>query len=374
MNFELSKEQSMIKKSALDFAKSVLEPIAYDDDRSARYPKEAVTEMGGIGYMGLLISKEYGGNAADMTSMVAVAEAFGKYNAAAAAILANHNIAAAQTIEKYGSDDQKENYLPMMASGNLLGGYAFAEPGAAITSGADKAVAVKDSGSYKISGKKTFAANGGEADVYVVIAQTDEELGPKGISAFIVEKSEIKAVKKIDKLGLRAFPTAEITFEDAKASILGAEKDGPKIMADINARMDIVNGAMASGVASTMLEACVDYSKIRVQFGAPIAKIQAVQWMMAEIAEAAHLIEMTVYAAAGKFDTGGDYAREAAYSKIYAMKASQEAGMNAVQIHGGSGYSREDKIERYFRDIRGAYNIENSSEYPQKVIVNALIK
>ena len=374
MNFELTKEQESISNSAVDFAKKALEPIAYEDDRSARYPKEVVDEMASKGYLGMLISKDYGGGDIGMANMAALLIGLGKYYASVAAILSSHAVAAAQTIEKYGTVDQKKAYLPHMVSGELLGGYAFAEPNAALASGDDKAIAAKDGNDYKLTGKKTFVSNGDEAGVYVVIAQTDEEMGPKGISAFIVEKSEIKESRNIDKLGRRSFPTTEITLAGAKASLLGGLNEGQAIIADVSARMDIANGAMASGIASALVEDSVEYTKTRIQFGAPLAKIQAVQWMLAAMDGDRHLMEMLVYAAADRYDKGGDYIKEAAYLKLFSMHASQEIGMNGVQVHGGKGYSREEKVERYFRDIRGAYHIENANDYPQKVIVSALIK
>lgn len=374
MNFELTKEQQMISKSASDFAKATLEPIAFDDDRSAEYPSAAVKEMAKNDFLGMTIPAEFGGTGADFISVALMAEAFGKANAATASIAIAHNVLAAQTIALYGSDAQKKNYLPALANGDKIGGYAFVEPGAALASGPDKLVAVKDGDSYKLNGKKTFAANGGVADVYVVIAQTNEEAGQKGVSAFIVDAANVKVVRAVDKLGLRSFPTAELEFTNAKAELLGKEEDGAKIMAETQARFDIANTAMAAGIAKAALEASTDHCKTRVQFGAPIGKLQAVQWLLSEIALNAHMIEMAAFQAAAAYDAKGNYIQEAAFAKMYTMTAAVDAGMNAVQIHGGTGYSREAKIERYFRDLRGSYTIENVNEFPQKIIASALLK
>jgi len=375
MNFELTKEQKMMQKSAVDFAASTLEPIAYDIDRAAEYPSAAVRAMAEHDFLGMLIPTEYDGIDADYVSVALVAEAFGKANAAAAAIAITHAVMAAGAIAKYGSPELKKKYLPAMAKGEKIGGYALAEPGAALASGPDKVVAVKDGDKYLLNGKKFFVLNGGVADVYVVIAQTNEEAGQKGVSAFVVDAEDVIVLRSVDKLGLRAFPTAEIEFKNTKAVLLGAEEDGVKIMNDIQAHADVAFGAMAVGIGQAALEASVEHAKTRIQFGNPIGRLQAVQWMLAEIATNIHMMRLAVYKAAVAIqENAEDYIQQAAFMKMYAMKAGQDAGMNAVQIHGGTGYSREHKIERYFRDIRGAFHIENASEYPQKIIAGSLLK
>jgi len=374
MNFELTKEQQMIKKSASDFATSVLEPIAYEDDRSGAFPAEAIRKMAEHDFLGMTVPEEFGGLGSDFVSVALMAEAFGKANGAAAAVAVTHVVLVAQTIAMYGTEAQKKKWLPLLEKGEVLGGYGFAEPGAGLGCGADKVTASKNDGGYVLNGKKTFAANGGSAQVYIVIGQTDEEAGAKGFSAFIVDAAEIKTAKPIDKLGLRAFPTAELEFRDAKAELLGKENQGAQIAAEIQARADIAYTAMAAGIGQMMLEASTDHCKNRVQFGAPIGKIQAVQWLLAEIASNVHMMRAAAYRSADCVDRQGDYLMEAAYTKLYAMKAGVEAGMNAVQIHGGIGYSREGKIERYFRDIRGAFLIENTNEFPQKIIAGAILK
>ncbi|WZL73863.1 acyl-CoA dehydrogenase family protein [Clostridiaceae bacterium 35-E11] len=374
MKFELTKEQQMIQKSAADFAKNTLEPIAFDIDRTGEYPSVAIKAMAAHDFMGITIPTEFGGIDTDYLSVALISEAFGKANAAAAAIAIAHAVMAAGTIAKYGSVELKNNYLSAMANGEILGGYALAEPNAALASGPDKVVAVKDGDKYLLNGKKFFVANGGVADVYVVIAQTNEEAGQKGVSAFVVDASEATVVRSVDKLGLRAFPTAEIKFKNAKAVLLGAEEDGVKIMKDIQARADVAFGAVAVGIGQAALEESITHCQNRVQFGNPIGKIQAVQWLLAEMATNIHMMRLAVYKAVNSVQENDNYIYDAAFMKMYVMKAGVDAGMNAVQIHGGIGYSREHNIERYFRDIRGAFNIENVSEYPQKIIAGMLLK
>lgn len=371
---KLTEERQLIVKGLADFAKASLEPIAYDDDRNVRFPKEIIKKIADKDFFGFTIPKEFGGYEADFASVAAMAEEFGKVNASAAAIAMAHLVMAEQTILKYGTDEQKKKYLPDMVKGNKLGGYAYVEPGASLASGENKVVAAKNGSSYTLTGKKTFVANGGAADVYVVIAQTNEAEGLKGLSAFIVESADVKVTKNVDKLGLKSFPTAELEFNNTKAQLLGAENEGSKIAKEIQARVDIAFAAIGVGIAKTALEESVKHSKTRVQFGSPISKIPAVQWMLAEMADNLHILNILTNKAVACVDSGEDYLMESTYLKMFARKATFEIGTNAVQVHGGTGYSREANIERYFRDLRGLFNLEGINEYPQKIIAGNLLK
>lgn len=374
MNMELTNKRKLIGKGMADFAKEVLEPIAYEDDRSTRFPKEIIKGMAEKNFFGLTVSEAYGGNKTDFTSVAILAEEFGKANGSAAVIAITHMVTAAQTIEKYGSEEQKKTYLPDMVAGNKLGGYAYLEPGASIATGENKVVAVKNGSEYTLTGKKTYVANGGEADVYVVIAQTNEEEGLKGLSAFIVDANDVKVIRKIDKLGFRSFPTAELEFNNSKAQLLGNEGEGLKIAKEIQARVDIAYAAIGVGIGKAALDESVKHANTRVQFGAPIGKIPAVQWMLAEMAERIHVLNILTYNAAANFDADGDYINDSIYLRMYAQKATFDIGTNAVQIHGGTGYSREANIERYFRDLRGLFNFDSINDYPQKTIASNLLK
>lgn len=374
MSMKLTENRQLIVKGLADFAKAVLEPIAYDDDRSARFPKEIIKEIADKNFFGMTIPEEFGGYDADFVSVASMAEEFGKANGAAAAIAMTHLVMAEQTILKYGTEEQKKQYLTNMVEGNMLGGYAYAEPGASLASGENKVSAVKHGNYYSLTGKKAFVANGGVADVYVVIAQTDEAEELNGLSAFIVDSDDVKVIKNTDKLGLRSFSTAELKFTDTKAQLLGKENEGLKIAKEIQARADIAFAAIGAGTAKAALEYSVKHSKTRVQFGSPISKLQAVQWLLAEMANNLHILNALTYKAAASVDANEDYFMESTYLKMFAQKATFEIGTNAVQIHGGTGYSREAKIERYFRDLRGLFNIDSINEYPQKIIAGNLLK
>lgn len=374
MIMDISEQRQLFIKGFEDFAKATLEPIAYEDDRNARFPKEIIKKMADKNFFGLAIPSQYGGEEVDFVSIADMAVEFGKVNASAAAIAITHIVAAEQTILKYGTENQKKKYLPDMVNGVKLGGYAYAEVGASLAAGENKVVAIKNGNAYTLTGKKTFVANGGEADVYVVIAQSNEAEGLNGLSAFIVDAANIKVSKSIDKLGLRSFPTAELEFNNAKAELLGTEGEGLKIAGELQARVDIAFGATAVGLGNKALEESVKHVKTRVQFGSPIAKIQAVQWMLAEMAEKTHILNKLTYDAAASVDNNKNYLMNSTFLKMYAQKATFEIGTNAVQVHGGTGYSREANIERYFRDLRGLFNIENVNEYPQKIIASNLLK
>jgi len=374
MSMKLTENRQLVVKSLADFAKAVLEPIAYDDDRSARVPEEIIKKIADKNFFGMTIPKEFGGYDADFVSVASMAEEFGKANSAAAAIAMTHLVMAEQTILKYGTEEQKKQYLPDMVKGDKLGGYAYAEPGASLASGENKVSAVKRGNCYSLTGKKAFVANGGAADVYVVIAQTNEAEGLNGLSAFIVDSDDVKVTKNTDKLGLRSFPTAELEFTETKGQLLGKENEGLKIAKEIQARADIAFAAIGAGTAKAALEHSVKHSKTRVQFGSPISKLQAVQWLLAEMANNLHILNTLTYKAAAFVDANEDYFMESVYLKMFAQKATFEIGTNAVQIHGGTGYSREAKIERYFRDLRGLFNIDSINEYPQKIIAGNLLK
>lgn len=374
MIMESNEQRQLFIKGFADFAKAMLEPIAFEGDRNTEFPKEVIKEMANKNFFGLTIPSQYGGEEADFVSIADMAEAFGYANGSAAAIAITHLVMAEQTILKYGTENQKKKYLPAMVKGDKLGGYAFIEVDASLAAGKNKVVAVKNGDTYTLTGKKTYVSNGGVADIYVVIAQSNESDGLNGLSAFIVDAADVNVSKNVDKLGLRSFPTAELEFNNSAAELLGNEGEGLKISGEIQARVDIAFGATAVGLGKKALEESVKHAKTRVQFGSPIAKLQAVQWMLAEMAEKTHVLDKLTFDAAVSVDKGEDYFKNATYLKMYAQKATFEIGTNAVQINGGTGYSREANIERYFRDLRGLFNVENANEYPQKIIASNLLK
>ncbi|MBP1927417.1 butyryl-CoA dehydrogenase [Sedimentibacter acidaminivorans] len=374
MNLELTKIQQLISRSMSDFAKANLQPIAYEDDRSGRFPEEAIEEMAKNDFFNINVPQDCGGRGTDFYSVALMAEEFGKANGAAASIAMAHIVLAIDTIARHGTLEQKEKYIPLLKKGEKLGGYAFAESGASLASGEEKVIASRSGQDYLLTGKKNYVANGGVANIYIVIAQVSEEEGQNNISAFIVEAEGVKVTRNIDKLGLRAFPTTELEFNNTKAQLLGTENQGLKIAAEIQARFDIASAAIAIGIGEAALEETSNHCKTRIQFGAPIGKLQAVQWMLAEMATNLHTLKTLTYQGVACVDSNGDYTKEATFIKMFARKAAFEIGTNAVQIHGGTGYSREANIERYFRDLKGLFLVENISEYPEKIIAGNILK
>lgn len=379
MDFNLTKEQQLIQKIARDYGKEQLEPQAAEIDRSGRFPAEAIKEMAELDFMGMFYPAEYGGAEADFISYILMVEELSRYCASSAAIITTHCSLAAYPIYKWGLEDQKKRYLPALCKGEKLGGFALAEPGAAPASGPDKVVATLAGEAYVLNGKKYFVANGGVAEVYIVFAQTDPAAGMKGLSAFIVDAAipGFAVSRQIEKMGLRAQPTAEVVFENARISkenLLGAENQGYEILMDTLARAGVAAAAQAVGICQTALEASIKYSKERVQFGGPIARLQAIQWMLADMAANVHLSRLATYKTASLIQEGKPYACDAAITRMFVAKAGVDVCMNAVQIHGGYGYGKDLIIERLLRDVKGTIIFENSSEFPQKIIAGNLLR
>lgn len=379
MDFTLTKEQQLIQKMARDYGKEQLEPQAAEIDRTGHFPGEEIKAMAELDFLGMFFPLEYGGAGADFLSYILMVEELSRSCASTGAILATHCSLAAYPIFKWGDEAQKEKYLPEMCIGEKLGGFALAEPGAAFASGSDKVVASLVGDKYVLNGKKYYVANGGVADVYIVFALTNPDAGMKGLSAFIVEAgvAGLSISKQIEKMGLRALQTAEIVFESvqiSKENLLGAANQGNEIYMDILANNGVVAAAQVLGIAQAALEASIKYAKERVQFGGPIAHLQAIQWMLAEMAMNIHLIRVSAYKVAALIDEGKPYAQEAAITRMFAAKAGMEVCTNALQIHGGYGYGRDMIVERLFRDVKGAIIFDSSSEYPQKIIAGNLLR
>jgi len=379
MYSNLTKEQQLIQKSARDFGKEQLEPQAAEIDCSGEYPAEAVKAMAELGFMGVCYPVEYEGAGADYFSYILMLEELSRFCASTGAILATHCSLGSYPIFRWGSENQKKKYLPAMCTGEKLGGFALAEPGAAPASGPEKVVATPAGEDYVLSGRKYYVANGGVADVYIVFAQTNPAAGMEGLSAFIVDagSSGFGVSKQIQKMGLRAQPAAEMVFENvrvAKENLLGAENQGYEILMETLAGAGVASAAQTLGICRTALESSIKYAQERVQFGGPIASLQAIQWMLADMATNVHQARLTTYETARLIQEGKPFAVEAAITKMFAARAGMDVCMNAVQIHGGYGYGGGMIIERLLRDVKGIIIFENSSEFPQSIIAGHLLR
>ena len=381
MDFYLTQEQQLIQQIPRDFGKEQLEPHAVETDRKSRYPAAAIKAMAELDFLGLFYPVEYGGAGADFISYILMLEEISRSCASTAAIVATHCSLAAYPIYKWGSEAQKEKYLPAICTGEKLGGFALAEPGAAPASGPDKVVAILDGNHYVLNGKKYFVYNGGVADVYIVFAltQKDSATDLEGLSAFIVDASTpgLCAGRHIPKMGLCGLPTTEMIFENAhvpRENLLGTENQGYEILIETQACAGVSAAAQAVGISQTALDASVRYAKERVQFGSPIANLQAIQWMLAGMAGNVHMARVVTYQAAYLIMQGKSFTVAAAIARMLTAKAGVGVCNTAVQIHGGYGYGREMILERLLRDVKGTMLFESISEYPQQIIAEKLLR
>jgi butyryl-CoA dehydrogenase len=380
MQLELNEQQKMIQKMVREFAEKEVAPIAAELDEKEEYPTETLKKMAKLGLLSIIIPQEYGGAGLDTISYEIVVEEISRKCAATGVVTSVHNSLAAWPIMKYGTEEQKKKYLPILAKGEKIGAFAGTEPNAGSDLGAMSTTAILKGDKYIINGDKTFITSGPVAGIIIVFAVTDKKAGAKGISAFIVE-SDMKGYKVgsiFEKLGINASKTSELIFEDMevpKENLLGKEGEGFKICLATLDGGRIGIAAQAVGIAQAALDECVEYSKQRQQFGRPIAKFQAIQWMIADMAtriEAARLL--TLNAAYTKDHTEGRYSKEAAMAKLYASETAMDAVIKAVQIHGGYGYTKEYTVERLFRDAKITEIYEGTSEVQRMVIASSLLR
>ncbi len=379
MNFDFTEEQKMIQESAKDFAENEIAPTAIERDINAIFPTEIVKKMGELGFMGMMVSPDYGGAGMDSISYVLAMIEISKVDASLGVIMSVNNSLVCWGLENYGSDFIKEKYLTPLASGEKLGSFALSEPEAGSDATKQKTTADKDGDFYVLNGMKNWISNGQSADYHLVMATTDKEKAHKGISTFLVEKGTEgfgHGVKE-DKLGIRSSDTCSLTFESCKVpaeNLVGEEGKG------FNFAMNTLNGgrigiaAQAIGIAEASLDAAIKYSQERKAFGREISKFQAIQFMIADMAVKVDAAKMLTLKSAALKDAGKPYVTEAAMAKLYASKICVECALDAIQIHGGYGYVREYLVERYLRDSKITEIYEGTSEIQRIVIARSLLK
>ncbi|MCX7611647.1 MAG: acyl-CoA dehydrogenase [Ignavibacterium sp.] len=378
MNFNFTEEQLMIQQTARDFALSEIAPSAVERDINAEFPYEIVKKLGELGFMGMMVSPEYGGAGLDTISYVLAMIEISKVDASVGVIMSVNNSLVCYGLEKYGSDYIKEKYLTPLAKGEKLGAFALSEPEAGSDATKQKTTADKDGDFYILNGIKNWITNGINADYYLVMATTDKEKGHKGISTFVVEKGTegFGQGAKEDKLGIRSSDTCSLTFENCKVpkeNLVWEEGKG------FNFAMNTLNGgrigiaAQAIGIAEASLEASIKYSKTRKAFGSTISNFQAIQFKLADMAVKVDAAKLLTLKAAALKDAGQPYAKEAAMAKLYSSKIAVECALEAIQIHGGYGYVREYLVERYLRDAKITEIYEGTSEIQRIIIARALL-
>jgi alkylation response protein AidB-like acyl-CoA dehydrogenase len=380
LQLDLTETHEMIRDTARDFAQNEVAPTAIERDIKGEFPYDAVQKLGELGFMGMMVSEEWGGAGLDAMSYVIAMEEISKVDASVGVIMSVNNSLVCWALETYGTDEQKERYLRPLATGQKLGAYCLSEPEAGSDATQQRTVATReDDGSWIINGTKNWITNGTTADFYLVYAQTDKEKGYKGISCFIIEKGMpgfTHGVKE-DKLGIRSSDTCSLQFQDVRVpaeSMLGPEGRG------FNLAMETLNGgrigiaAQALGIAQGAFEAAVGYAKERKAFGKPISELQAIQFKLADMATKIAAARELVHRAASTKDKHERYVKEAAMAKLFASKTAVEVALEAIQVHGGYGYVREYKVERYLRDAKITEIYEGTSEIQHIVIARELMR
>ena len=378
MNFDFTEEQLMIQESARDFSQNEIAPSAVERDIKAEFPSEIIRKMGELGFMGMMVSPDYGGAGMDTISYVLAMIEISKVDASVGVIMSVNNSLVCWGLEEYGSDHIKQKYLTPLAKGEKLGAFALSEPEAGSDATQQHTMADKDGDFFVLNGMKNWITSGISADYHIVMATTDKTKGHKGISTFVVEKGTpgFDHGKKEDKLGIRSSDTCSLIFENCrvpKENIVWDEGKG------FNFAMNTLNGgrigiaAQALGIAEASLEAAVKYSKERKAFGKEIANLQAIQFKLADMAMKLDAAKLLTLKAAAMKDAGQKYFAEAAMAKLYASKIAVECALEAIQIHGGYGYVREYLVERYLRDAKITEIYEGTSEIQRIVIARSLL-
>lgn len=379
MDFQLTDEQLMLQKVVRDFAKNEVEPTAAERDEEERFDREIFNKMAELGLTGIPWPEKYGGIGADYLSYVITVEELSRACASTGVTLSAHISLASWPIYQYGTEEQKMNYLKRLAEGTALGAFALSEPGAGSDVASMKMTAQKDGDEYVLNGNKVWITNGGEAEIYVVFAKTNPDLKHKGISAFIVEKGTegFSFGKKEKKLGIRSSPTTELIFENCripKENLLGEEGEGFKIaMTTLDGGRSGI-AAQAVGIAQAALDAATEYAKEREQFGKPIAYNQGVSFKLADMATEIQAARLLTYHAAWLESNGLNYGEASAMAKLFAGDVAMRHTVEAVQIFGGYGYTKDYPVERYMRDAKITQIYEGTNEIQRLVIGRSVTK
>ncbi|MBO6215780.1 MAG: acyl-CoA dehydrogenase [Lachnospiraceae bacterium] len=384
MDFTLDKKHELARTLFREFAENEAKPLAQETDETEVFPRQTVEKMAKAGFLGIPVPKEYGGQGCDPLTYVMCVEELSKVCATTGVIVSAHTSLCIDPILTYGSEEQKQKYIPKLASGEYLGAFALTEPGAGTDAQGAQTRAVLDGDQWVLNGSKCFITNGKEANVYIVIAVTQVDVDPKGrkkkkFSAFIVEKDTpgFSFGTKEKKMGIRGSSTYELIFEDCripKDALLGAEGKGFPIAMHTLDGGRIGIAAQALGIAEGALDRCIEYTKERKQFGRSIAAQQNTQFKIADMATRIEAAKYLVYAAAKAKETQKVYSVEAAKAKLFAAETAMAVTTEVVQLFGGYGYIREYDVERMMRDAKITEIYEGTSEVQRMVISGSLLK
>ena len=379
MDFSLTEAQRVFQATAREVADQVVAPGAEETDASGAFPRETVKRLGELGFMGVAVPEAYGGAGADTLCYAIAMEEVSRACASTSVIMSVNNSLVCDPLLAFGTEAQKQRYLIPLARGEKLGCYCLSEPNAGSDAANQETTARRDGNAYVLTGTKNFISNGAEADVAIVFATLDRSKGHRGIAAFLVERAfpGFTVAKLEKKLGIKGSSTAQIVLDGCRVpaeNLLGKEGEGFRVaMATLDGgRIGIA--AQAVGIARAAFEAARDYAKGRVQFGRPIASLQAIQFMLADMATEIEAARLLTYRAAVLKDQGRRFTKEASMAKLYASEAAMRITTKAIQVHGGYGYILDYPVQRYFRDAKITEIYEGTSEIQRLVIADRLLK
>jgi len=378
VDFQLSEEQVLLRRTVRDFAEAELRPHAREWDEQQAFPRELFATLGELGLAGVCWPTEYGGSGLSVLEWAIVMEEMARGDAGVALSLAAHHSLASAHVNLAGTEEQKLRFLTPLAKGEKIGCWGLTEPGSGSDAGGLRTTAVRDGDHWVLNGSKNFITNGGIADTAVVMAVTDRAAGKKGISAFVVERGTkgFRAGKKEDKLGVRSSDTSELVFEDCRVpagNLIGQPGLGFVDTLKILDRGRVGIAAFSVGIAQAALEASMRYALDRKQFGHPIADFQAIQTKIADMATKVEAARLLTWQAAWMADAGKTHTAESSMAKLFASEIAVEVALDAIQIHGGYGYLKDYPVERYLRDAKLGTIGEGTSEVQRMVIARQLL-
>lgn len=379
MDFNLTEEQIMIRDAARDFAQTELLPGVIERDETQTFPYEQIKKMGELGFLGMMVDPKYGGAGLDAISYVLAMEEISKVDASASVVMSVNNSLVCSGLETFGTEEQKQKYLTKLATGEIIGAFCLSEPEAGSDATSQKTTAIDKGDHYILNGTKNWITNGGNASVYLVIAQTDVEKGHRGINALIVEKGMpgFEVGPKENKLGIRGSDTHSLMFTDVKVpkeNRIGEDGFGFKFAMKTLAGGRIGIASQALGVASGAYELALKYSKERKAFGKEISKHQAIAFKLADMATEIEAARHLCMKAAWDKDQHKNYDLSGAMAKLYAAEMAMRVTVEAVQIHGGYGFVKEYHVERLMRDAKITQIYEGTSEIQKIVISRSILK
>ncbi len=379
MLFNLTEEHLMIQKAARDFANDVLKPGVIERDEHQKFPADEIKQMGELGFLGMMVDTKYGGGGMDCISYVLAMEEISKVDASCSVVMSVNNSLVCWGLETFGTEEQKQKYLPRLATGQIIGAFCLSEPEAGSDATSQRTTAIDKGDHYLLNGTKNWITNGSSASVYIVIAQTHPEKGSHGINAIIVERGMPGFVvgPKENKLGIRGSDTHSLMFTDVKVpkeNRIGEDGFGFKFAMQTLTGGRIGIASQALGIASGAYELALAYSKERIAFGKPINQHQAIQFKLADMATQIEAARLLCLKAAWLKDLHQDYTIASAMAKVFASKVAMDTTIEAVQVHGGYGFVKEYHVERLMRDAKITQIYEGTTEVQKIVISRGILK